>query len=169
MVCSGGAELDVNPEHWRFSTNSTTVLDCPLPSACLGGYYPKNEYPVKWETGYKGYLWSEWDIVDGVKYVKASGIQWEKCDIGLINILKFVGVIFASFIFLTIMIIILIRKKKRKPDFNIVENAYKLFSIDIDKIVIDVEDKLFKFQMIIDNITKAVHLFSYCSILWKFF
>ena len=28
VVCSGGAELDVNPEHWRFSTNSTTVLDC---------------------------------------------------------------------------------------------------------------------------------------------
>ena len=112
VVWAGGAELDVNPEYWRISTNSTTVLDCPLPSAWLGGYYPQNKYPVKWETGYKGYLCTEWDIVDGVKYVKTSGSQCAKCDVATINVLKFVGLILAAFIFLTVMIVILIRKKK---------------------------------------------------------
>ena len=31
---AGGAELVVNPEYWRISTNSTTVLDCPS-AVCL--------------------------------------------------------------------------------------------------------------------------------------
>ena len=132
MIWLGGAELEVNPEYWRISTNSTTVLNCPLPSACLGGYYPQDKYPVKWETGYKGYLCSEWDIVDGVKYAKTSEIQWAKWDIGLINILKFVGVVFAAFIFLTIMIIILIRKKKENQTsilLRILTNYFQLISI----------------------------------------
>ena len=134
VIWPGGAELEVNPEYWRISPNSTTVLSCPLPSACLGGYSTQDEYPVKWETGYKGYLWSEWDIVDGVKYVNTSGTRCTKWDIGLISILKFVGVIFASFIFLTIMIIILIRKKKENQTsilLRMLTNYFQLISISM--------------------------------------
>ena len=134
VIWPGGAELEVSPEYWRISPNSTTILSCPLPSACLGGYSSQDEYPVKWETGYKGYLCSEWDIVDGVKYAKTSEIQWAKWDIGLINILKFVGVVFAAFIFLTIMIIILIRKKKENQTsilLRMLTNYFQLISISM--------------------------------------
>ena len=40
VVWSGGTDIEVNLEYWRISTNSTTILDWPLPSAWLGGYYP---------------------------------------------------------------------------------------------------------------------------------
>ena len=86
-------DIEVNPEYWRISTNSTTILDWPFPAAWLGGFYPESEFPVKWTTGYKGYLCSEWDIVDGEKYVKASGDKCSKCSIPIVNALKFWGVI----------------------------------------------------------------------------
>ena len=134
VVWAGGAELDVNPEYWRISTNSTTVLDCPLPSAWLGGYYPQDVYPVKWETGYKGYLCTEWDIVDGVKYVKTSGNQCAKWNVAMINVLKFVGLILSAFVFLTTLIIILIRKKKENQTsilMRILTNYFQLISISM--------------------------------------
>ena len=55
-VWAGGTDIEVNPEYWRISTNSTTILDWPFPAAWLGGFYPDSKYPVKWTTGYKSYL-----------------------------------------------------------------------------------------------------------------
>ena len=130
VVWAGGAELEVNPEYWRISTNSTTVLDCPLPSAWLGGYYPQETHPVKWETGYKGYLCTEWDIVDGVKYVKTSGNQCAKWNVEMINVLKFVGLILLAFIFSDDFNHNFNSKEERKSNIDTYENAYKLPSID---------------------------------------
>ena len=133
-IWSGGTDIEVNPEYWRISTNSTTILDWPLPSAWLGGYLPQDEFPVKWTTGYKSYLCSQWDIVDGVKYVKTSGNICSKWSIPLVNALKFWGLIAASFIFLTILIAILIRKKRENQTsilMRIFANYVQLISVSM--------------------------------------
>ena len=133
-VWAGGTDIEVNPEYWRISTNSTTILDCPFPSAWLGGNDPNSKYPVKWTTGYKGYLCSEWDIVDGEKYVKTSGNQCSKWSIPLVNALKFWGLIILSFAFLTILIVILIRKKRENQTsilMRIMTNYVQLISVSM--------------------------------------
>ena len=133
-VWAGGTDIEVNPEYWRISTNSTTILDCPFPAAWLGGYYPDSKYPIKWTTGYKSYLWSEWDIVDGIKYIKTSGDQCSICSTPLINALKFWGLIIASFLFLTILIAISIRKKKENQTsilMRIMTNYVQLISVSM--------------------------------------
>ena len=133
-VWAGGTDIEVNPEYWRISTNSTTILDCPFPAAWLGGYYPDSKYPVKWTTGYKSYLWSEWDIVDGEKYVKTSGDQCSKWSIPLVNALKFWGLIILSFAFLTILIVILIRKKRENQTsilMRIMTNYVQLIAVSM--------------------------------------
>ena len=133
-VWSGGTNIEVNPEYWRLSTNSTTILDWPLPSAWLGGNLPQDEFPVKWTTGFKSYLCSQWDIVDGVKYVKTSGNICSKWSIPLVNALKFWGLIAASFIFLTILIAILIRKKRENQTsilMRIFANYVQLISVSM--------------------------------------
>ena len=158
VVWAGGAELEVNPEYWRISTNSTTVLDCPLPSAWLGGYYPQETHPVKWETGYKGYLCTEWDIVDGVKYVKTSGNQCAKWNVEMINVLKFVGLILLAFIFLTILIIILIRKKKENQTsilMRMLTNYLQLISISMSFKI--------KFPQSMSRITNGIDTFGSTS------
>ena len=158
VVWAGGAELDVNPEYWRISTNSTTVLDCPLPSVWLGGYYPQDTYPVKWETGYKGYLCTEWDIVDGVKYVKTSGNQCAKWNVAMINVLKFVGLILSAFIYLTILIIILIRKKKENQTsilMRMLTNYLQLISISMSLKI--------KFPLSMSRITNGIDTFGSTS------
>ena len=35
-VCSGGSTIDVSSGYWRLSTNSTNIISCPYPAACLG-------------------------------------------------------------------------------------------------------------------------------------
>ena len=133
-VWAGGADIEVNPEYWRISTNSTTILDWPFPAAWLGGYYPESEFPVKWTTGYRSYLWSDWDIVDGEKYIKTSSNQWTKCSNIFINALKFWGLIIVSFSFLTVLIAILIRKKRENNTsilMRIMTNYVQLMSVSM--------------------------------------
>ena len=152
-VWAGGTDIEVNPEYWRISTNSTTILDWPFPAAWLGGFYPESEFPVKWTTGYKGYLCSEWDIVDGEKYIKTSSHQWVKCGSILINLLKFWGLITLSFsffdcskiypyipsrenirTFLTVLIAISIRKKRENQTsilMRIMANYVQLMSVSM--------------------------------------
>ena len=133
-ICAGGAIVEVNPGYWRISTNSTTVLNCPYPSAWLGGYDSESKYPVKWETGYIGYLWAEWDIVDGVKYEKASGNLWNKCSDPVLNALKFIAIVIAAFAFLMIMIILILRKRKENQTsilIRILTNYLQLISLSM--------------------------------------
>ena len=35
----GGEQIDVNPGHWRRTTNSTDIRECPNDDACKGGYW----------------------------------------------------------------------------------------------------------------------------------
>ena len=41
------------------TTNSSYIVKCPNEKACLGGYEPQNEYPVKCKAGYEGILCSK--------------------------------------------------------------------------------------------------------------
>ena len=133
-VCSGGAVVEVNLGYWRISTNSTTVLNCPYPSSWLGGYDSESKYPVKWETGYTGYLWAEWGIIDGVKYEKASGAMWNKWSDPVLNALKFIAIVIAAFAFLLIMIILVLRKRKENQIsilIRILTNYLQLISLSM--------------------------------------
>ena len=111
-VWAGKVEIQVNPGYWRKTTNSTSIFYCNYPAAWLGGYHPENEHPVEWAEGYTGYLCSEWDLVNGEKYQKVNENLWAKWSNPTVNAIKFVGVIFAAFIFLMILIILTIRKKQ---------------------------------------------------------
>jgi hypothetical protein len=46
VVCLGRDQIEVNPEFWRMTTNSTKIVECINKDACKGGYNPLNEYPV---------------------------------------------------------------------------------------------------------------------------
>ena len=133
-TCSGGSKIEVNPGSWRISSNSTTILNWPYLSSCLGGYVPENVHPVSWEKGYTSYLWAEWDIIDGNKYQKVSGGKWTKWPNPALNALKFIGVVLAAFIFLIIMIILILRKKRENQMsilIRILTNYLQLISLSL--------------------------------------
>ena len=130
--CPGGSKIEVNPGYWRINQNSTTILKWPYPSSCLGGFIPENKHPVNWEVGYTGYLWSECDLVDGIKYQQMSGGKWAKCSNPLLNAFKFIGLVIAAFGFLMVMIILMLRKKKENQMsilIRIMTNYLQLISL----------------------------------------
>jgi hypothetical protein len=54
-VCDGSSKLnslDIKPGHWRISSESTVVLECPVKEACVGGSNADNYC----EEGYEGWL-----------------------------------------------------------------------------------------------------------------
>jgi hypothetical protein len=55
-VCLGGTEVNVRSKYWREDLNSTTVVSCPRPSSCKGGFIEESKHPVECQTGYSGYL-----------------------------------------------------------------------------------------------------------------
>lgn len=55
-VCLGGKKISVNAGYWRDSLSRTNILQCYSSSACLGGYYEDQQYPVMCKTGYSGIL-----------------------------------------------------------------------------------------------------------------
>ena len=109
---SGKDVIEVDNEYWRYTTNSSKIIECPNIDACKGGYHPNNLYPVEWTKGYKGVLWSEWDIIDGVKYQPLSDFQWSKCPNPTLNALRVFSVVLISFLFLLLLIYINLRKRK---------------------------------------------------------
>jgi hypothetical protein len=111
-VCLGGTMIEVRSEYWRFTTNSTKIIEWINKDACKGGYHPNNEHPVECKAGYKGILCSEWDIKDGEKYQKVSDYEWEKCPSIVVNSIRVIGLGILVFIFFMILIAINVRKTK---------------------------------------------------------
>jgi predicted outer membrane repeat protein len=110
-VWNGTTQILVEPNYWRRDSNSSTIVECPRKEAWLGGYSLENEHPVNCKKGYGGYLWTEWQIVDGVKYQALSNFNWAKCPNQVLNALRIVGVILIILLFLALIIIVNIRKK----------------------------------------------------------
>ena len=84
----GGVQIYVNSGYWRKSTNSTYMSEWPRQSSCFGEYHPENQYPVAWEEGYSGILWTECAVVDGSKYERQSNFEWQKWPILAYNVLR---------------------------------------------------------------------------------
>lgn len=128
----GGSNIEVYPKYWRRTTNSTLILQCPNPGACLGGYSIENGHPVKCKTGYTGYLCIECDIVDGVKYQKVGNYECTKCPDPILNGVKVIGIALLIFIFLLVLVGIAIRKKRENQTsilLRILANYLQLLAV----------------------------------------
>lgn len=63
----GEEQVSVNEGYWRYTKNSTMIVEWPNINACLGGYNATASPPVFWEKGYTGLLCSEWAIYEDTK------------------------------------------------------------------------------------------------------
>ena len=99
--------IRVDEGYWRYRPNSSSIIEWLNKEACPGGYIPG-----EWALGYRGYLWSMWDIVEGQKYQPLSGFQWSKWPDSVMNAIRVVGVILAAFWFLVLLIFVNLRKRK---------------------------------------------------------
>ena len=61
--------------YWRRSTNSSTIVECLNPDACLGGYEKEKEHPVNCEEGYTGNLCTKCLITEDAKYQEVNGFE----------------------------------------------------------------------------------------------
>jgi hypothetical protein len=111
-TCEGGEVISVDKEFWRYSTNSTKVVECLHKSACEGGYFPQNNHPVSCKEGYEGILCLDCQIVNGVKYQRMSGFGWSKCMNTALNTFSVAAVILLVFWFFMVLIVINARKTK---------------------------------------------------------
>ena len=109
-VCEGGARISVNPEYWRKSYNSTTVITCINKNACKGGYVVNGDSPTQCATGYTGILCSKCEITKSSKYEQSGDFQWRKCPDPILNGIRVFGVGLAVFVYFFIIIIVNVRK-----------------------------------------------------------
>lgn len=110
--CVGKDNISVNQGYWRKTTNSTTILACIRDESCIGGYYPENENPVQCAEGYEGLLCSQCQIINGTKYQPLSNYECVKCPDPTMNMIRVVGFIILALLFLILIMVINIRKKK---------------------------------------------------------
>ena len=77
-VCLGKDQIEVNPGHWRKSTNSTTIVECILEESCKGGYIDTQDTeinPTNCADGYKGNLCSKCVITQDLQYERINGFE----------------------------------------------------------------------------------------------
>lgn len=110
--CLGGDEISVNSGYWRYTSNSTIIVECPNEDACKGGYNPSGKYPVYWATGYEGELWSSCITGGSKRYEKVSDFEWAKCPEPILNAIKVAGFFLLVWLFLIGLITLNIRKKE---------------------------------------------------------
>jgi predicted outer membrane repeat protein len=130
----GRDQMEVVPEYWRMTTNSTKIVECINKDACKGGFSPENEYPVNWSEGYKGILWSECIITNSKKYQKVNDFECQKCPNMAMNSIRVIGVCLLVFIFFMIIILINIRKTKESEIsvlFRIMTNYFQLLTTSL--------------------------------------
>jgi hypothetical protein len=110
--CLGGTQIVVDNKFWRIDSNATSVVQCPRPESCKGGYDPNQEHPIKCQAGYTGLLWTEWEITKDNKYQRVSTYEWNKCPDPVVNFIRIWIVVLISFAFLMLLIVTTIRKTR---------------------------------------------------------
>jgi hypothetical protein len=131
VVCLGRDQIEVNPEFWRMTTNSTKIVECINKDACKGGYNPLNEYPVNWAEGYSGILWTDCQITESTKYQKFNDFECQKCPNMILNSIRIAGVGLVVFVFFMVLITINVRKTKESEVsvlFRIMANYIQLLT-----------------------------------------
>jgi hypothetical protein len=131
VVCLGRYQIEVNPEFWRMTTNSTKIVECINKDACKGGYNPLNEYPVNWAEGYSGVLWTDCQITESTKYQKFNDFECQKCPNMVLNSVRIAGVGLVVFVFFMILITINVRKTEEcqvSALFRIMTNYIQLLT-----------------------------------------
>ena len=108
----GETQISLDEGYWRYSQNSTVAVECPNPDAWKGGYSSDDNNPSPCAPGYKGFLWSNWDIVDGEKYERFAEFEWSKCPDPALNIIRVLGLGLLVVGFIAVLIIVNIRKMK---------------------------------------------------------
>ena len=132
VECLGEARLRVESGYWRHTTNSTKIIQWPNEKGCLGGYEPENKYPVKCETGYKGHLCTQCDIVGSDKYQSMSNFECSKCPEPVVNAIRVIGLMLAILLYMGWIMIINIRKREENQTsilLRILTNYIQLISV----------------------------------------
>ncbi|CAI2370559.1 unnamed protein product [Moneuplotes crassus] len=111
-TCTGRDAIEVDQGYWKKSVNTSNIIKCVNPDACDGGYDPQSEHPVKCTTGYKGYLCSSCDILDGVKYEPVGNFQCSKCPNAIVNTIRVIVFSILVMVFLGALTFINMKKKK---------------------------------------------------------
>jgi hypothetical protein len=111
-VWLGGSKIKVDNGYWRNTLNSTDIRFWPRPGSCKGGYHPENKHPVRWDTGYTGYLCTEWVVTADKKYERVSTYEWDQWPSPVINAIRLVFLMLLSLAFLLALIVTTIRKKQ---------------------------------------------------------
>ena len=110
--CLGGTTAYANSGYWRLNKNSTLLYECLLPAAWNGGYNETALYPVNWATGYEGVLWAQCSFVDGNKYERVGSYECAKWPDPIMNALKVIGLWLLVLLFLSMQIILNLRKRE---------------------------------------------------------
>ena len=108
----GKDQISLSSGYWRSTKNSTFIVECPNINAWLGGFNDTYNNPVFWETGYGGILWSEWQIIEDLKYERLTDFQCSPCPNPVTNAIRVVGLIVVILIFIAALITVNIKKKK---------------------------------------------------------
>ncbi|CAI2369723.1 unnamed protein product [Moneuplotes crassus] len=112
-TCMGETHIDVDEGYWRKSANSSLIIECLNRDACLGNFHPENEgSPTQCKSGYRGYLCTQCDIVDNIKYQPLADFQCSKCPSPALNMFRIIFVATFAFLFLLLLIYINLRKTK---------------------------------------------------------
>ena len=109
-VCEGGTAINVNSGYWRKTHNSTSIIEWLNKDACKGGYLQSSESPTEWAQGYKGNLWTKWDIMDSNKYQETGEFTCQKWPDPVLNAIRVFGVGFIVFIYFMVIIVVNVRK-----------------------------------------------------------
>ena len=107
--CEGDEVVNVNAGYWRKTTNSTFIVLWQNEDAWKGGYNTTNIYPVNWENGYTGILWSKWTNYNGDRYEKSSNSQWIKWAPQIVIYIRLFGI---GIVFILIILFIIYLKRK---------------------------------------------------------
>ena len=110
--CLGKEQISADKGYWRYTKNTTYVVEWPNNSAWLGGYNDTDSFPVFWDIGYGGVLWSECQIYNNEKYERLTDFQWSQWPNPVTNGIRVVGLIIAILLFIAVLITINIKKKK---------------------------------------------------------
>ena len=111
-ICLGKEQISVDKGYWRYTKNTTYVVEWPNNSAWLGGYNDTDSFPVFWDIGYGGVLWSECQIYNNEKYERLTDFQCSQWPNPVTNGIRVVGLIIAILLFIAVLITINIKKKK---------------------------------------------------------
>jgi hypothetical protein len=104
--CPGGLQLDVEAGFWRLNELSDTLIECLLPTACLGGTNSTDPHSaVECLEGYGGRLCHSCVMNEHLRFTRTGKHECIKCADPTINSLRILGLLILLIGYLLLLIL----------------------------------------------------------------